>query len=104
MGFNPCCSGSGPAGYIDDCQDAGNIEVSILVVVEAALRVQLDDGLNRRLYVSILVVVEAALRVSRYTLLLVLGLSFNPCCSGSGPAGVKKILAVITIRRFQSLL
>ena len=65
--FNPCCSGIGSAGYYACNYFTCAYNVSILVVVESALR----EG---------------------NTMETVTGRpSFNPCCSGIGSAGVKMV-------------
>jgi len=77
-GFNPCCSGSCPPGQQVSFGSRAWLEVSILVVVDHAPR---DcSGAARRG------------RGHRR--------SFNPCCSGSCPPGVQRLLSARRAVRF----
>ena len=85
--FNPCFSGCRPATLTPSREVLIWIQVSILVLVDAALR--LDCHLCPRcieICVSILVLVDAALRLSFAVKIIVAWLSFNPCFSGCRPA------------------
>ena len=83
--FNPCFSGCRPATRTTSNPTSYIRVVSILVLVDAALRLIYLERDRVVVYVSILVLVDAALRhVSRLACRCCL--SFNPCFSGCRPA------------------
>ena len=110
--FNPCFSGCRPAterrkqsfaGHhtvsilvlVDAALRPGIVEirtwaylVSILVLVDAALRLFSINGYRNRNGVSILVLVDAALRLTIYLECEASEIRFNPCFSGCRPATI----------------
>ena len=78
--------------------------VSILVLVDAALRHLNVHQVREMLYmVSILVLVDAALRLALYSLLVLNKSCFNPCFSGCRPATSQRHPADRASSGFQSL-
>ena len=85
--FNPCFSGCRPATIRVFGWCVRGVGVSILVLVDAALR---QGGLEQQrledYMVSILVLVDAALRHYKNDFLSPVWFCFNPCFSGCRPA------------------
>ena len=91
MRFNPCFSGCRPATKLYDKEHGRGTKVSILVLVDAALRrFDLFDMVKED-EVSILVLVDAALRHLERLRCQLLILSFNPCFSGCRPATSRQV-------------
>ena len=79
LSFNPCCSGSGPAGFAKN-------------ELERRLK-----SFNPCCSGSGPAGIKAHIAIVKIN-------SFNPCCSGSGPAGFKIYIASCAWIKFQSLL
>ena len=75
-----------PCDYLAQVQEPRSKDVSILVLVDAALRQSERTVAAGRTEVSILVLVDAALRLLCYGCTRRLFRSFNPCFSGCRPA------------------
>ena len=77
--------------------------VSILVLVDAALRLCPTNAHRLSYHVSILVLVDAALRLGLMSSITVAISSFNPCFSGCRPATILHSYTYIAPLWFQSL-
>ena len=86
--FNPCFAGCRPATLQRLCRarPSDRLLVSILVLLDAALRQIYNPSKDKRHPVSILVLLDAALRLLSLSELLIQYSSFNPCFAGCRPA------------------
>ena len=70
LSFNPCFSGCRPATLSNFLGYSAHFSVSILVLVDAALRRNAAHAAGSGIMVSILVLVDAALRQWRFSAVL----------------------------------